>query len=124
MSVLTKQQRIMEVLPKRFVKYGLALHPDKTRLIPFRRPPRKASGGEDHGRTVHVGEGEIVNGKHVAARGGRFPLVGTPGSQHLEALAKLAWRGAPKALFIAVPAVGLAEHFAEAAVGKGDIGSI
>lgn len=28
-------------LPKRFAKYGLALHPDKTRLIPFRQPPRK-----------------------------------------------------------------------------------
>jgi RNA-directed DNA polymerase len=40
-------RRVMEVLPKRFGKYGLALHPDKTRLIPFRRPPRKASGGKD-----------------------------------------------------------------------------
>jgi hypothetical protein len=25
----------MEVLPKRFGKYGLAIHPDKTRLVPF-----------------------------------------------------------------------------------------
>ena len=37
----------MEVLPKRFGKYGLTLHPDKTRLIPFCRPPHKADGGED-----------------------------------------------------------------------------
>ena len=29
-------RRVMEVLPKRFGKYGLTLHPDKTRLIPFR----------------------------------------------------------------------------------------
>ena len=28
------------MLPKRFGKYGLTLHPKKTRLIPFRRPPR------------------------------------------------------------------------------------
>ena len=28
----------MGVLPKRFEKYGLTLHPDKTRLIDFRRP--------------------------------------------------------------------------------------
>jgi hypothetical protein len=28
----------MDVLPKRFARYGLALHPDKTRLVPFRRP--------------------------------------------------------------------------------------
>ena len=36
----------MEVLPKRFGKYGLTLHPEKTRLLPFRRPPRKAAGSE------------------------------------------------------------------------------
>jgi len=40
-------RRVMEVLPKRFGRYGLTLHPDKTRLIPFRRPPRKAAGGAD-----------------------------------------------------------------------------
>ena len=31
-------RRVMEVLPKRFGKYGLTLHPDKTRLVPFRTP--------------------------------------------------------------------------------------
>src|SRR5208337_2258947 len=30
--------RVMEVLPKRFGKYGLTLHPDKTRLIAFGPP--------------------------------------------------------------------------------------
>ena len=38
-------RRVMEVLPKRFGKYGLTLHPEKTRLVPFRRPPCKATGG-------------------------------------------------------------------------------
>lgn len=33
-------ERVREVLPKRFGKYGLELHPDKTRLVPFRRPDR------------------------------------------------------------------------------------
>ena len=33
-------QRVQEVLPKRFGKYGLTLHPDKTRLMPFQRPQR------------------------------------------------------------------------------------
>jgi len=28
----------MDVLPKRFGKYGLTLHPEKTRLVRFRRP--------------------------------------------------------------------------------------
>ncbi len=35
-------RRVSEVLPKRFGRYGLALHPDKTRLVPFRCPPHKA----------------------------------------------------------------------------------
>ena len=40
--------RVLEVLPKRFGKYGLTLHPEKTRLVPFRRPrlddePRRGS---------------------------------------------------------------------------------
>jgi group II intron reverse transcriptase/maturase len=34
-------RRVMEVLPERFGKYGLTLHPEKTRLVPFYRPSRK-----------------------------------------------------------------------------------
>lgn len=44
-------QRVLAVLPKRFGKYGLTLHPDKTRLIPFQRPLVGAtgkSGGAGH----------------------------------------------------------------------------
>jgi RNA-directed DNA polymerase len=42
-------RRVFEVLPKRFGKYGLTLHPDKTRLVPFQRPPRTPAPrrGED-----------------------------------------------------------------------------
>ncbi|MGH7605074.1 MAG: group II intron reverse transcriptase/maturase [Gemmatimonadaceae bacterium] len=32
-------RRVQEVLPKRFGKYGLRLHPDKTRLVRFAPPP-------------------------------------------------------------------------------------
>jgi group II intron reverse transcriptase/maturase len=32
-------RRVFAALPKRFGKYGLALHPTKTRLVEFRRPP-------------------------------------------------------------------------------------
>jgi RNA-directed DNA polymerase len=31
-------RRVYSVLPKRFAKYGLTLHPDKTRLVRFQRP--------------------------------------------------------------------------------------
>lgn len=45
----TDAQRVLEVLPKRFGKYGLELHPDKTRLVNFRRPDRFAPTGADAG---------------------------------------------------------------------------
>jgi RNA-directed DNA polymerase len=37
-------ERVMAVLPKRFEKYGLTLHPQKTRLVPFRRPRPSGKG--------------------------------------------------------------------------------
>jgi RNA-directed DNA polymerase len=40
-------RRVLAVLPKRFGKYGLTIHPDKTRLVPFVRPPSgPASAGD------------------------------------------------------------------------------
>jgi len=33
--------RVFDVLPKRFGKYGLTLHPEKTRMVKFNRPPRQ-----------------------------------------------------------------------------------
>jgi group II intron reverse transcriptase/maturase len=38
--------RVMDVLGKRMGKFGLTLHPDKTRLLPFRRPPAAQTGGK------------------------------------------------------------------------------
>jgi len=37
-------ERIMDVLPKRFGKYGLTIHPEKTRLVDFRSPARQEDG--------------------------------------------------------------------------------
>jgi len=39
-------ERVMEVLGKRMGHFGLTLHPDKTRLLPFRRPPAGQKGGK------------------------------------------------------------------------------
>ena len=39
-------ERMMEVLPKRFAKYGLTLHPEKTRLVYFKKPMDKVEGTE------------------------------------------------------------------------------
>jgi len=35
-------RRVMEVLPKRFARYGLTVHPEKTRLVHFSRPHIKS----------------------------------------------------------------------------------
>jgi RNA-directed DNA polymerase len=40
-------RRVMEVLPKRFSKYGLTLHPEKTKLLKFTRPRPPRSKGDD-----------------------------------------------------------------------------
>jgi len=40
-------RRVMSVLPKRFEKRGLTLHPDKTRMVPFIRPDRLPARRDD-----------------------------------------------------------------------------
>jgi len=60
-------RRVLEVLPKRFGKYGLTLHPEKTRLVPFRRPPRKADGGTAH-RDRHPGTFDLLGFTHYWGR--------------------------------------------------------
>ena len=40
-------ERVMEVLPKRFGKYGLTVHPTKTKLIRFRPPSSRAKDDND-----------------------------------------------------------------------------
>lgn len=37
-STQSDARRVLDVLPKRLGKYGLALHPEKTRLLRFKRP--------------------------------------------------------------------------------------
>ena len=39
-------RRVLEVLPKRLGKYGLAIHPEKTRLVPFQAPRAGTQRGE------------------------------------------------------------------------------
>lgn len=43
-------RRVLAVLPKRFGRYGLTLHPDKTRLVPFHQPRPPGWRGRDPAR--------------------------------------------------------------------------
>ena len=42
-------RRVLKVLPKRLEKYGLTLHPEKTRLVRFKRPDRDRTDDEGDG---------------------------------------------------------------------------
>jgi RNA-directed DNA polymerase len=42
-------ERVLDVLPQRLGKFGLTLHPEKTRLVPFGRPQKRPGERGDHG---------------------------------------------------------------------------
>ena len=50
-AVEADARRVFEVLPKRFARYGLRLHPTKTRLVEFRHPNRLDRRGPAGGGT-------------------------------------------------------------------------
>jgi group II intron reverse transcriptase/maturase len=52
-------RRVMNVLPKRFAKYGLTLHPEKTKLLDYRRPT--SNGG-------HPGSFDVLGFTHFWGR--------------------------------------------------------
>jgi RNA-directed DNA polymerase len=62
-------RRVQGVLGKRFAKYGLRLHPEKTRLVRFERPPQKRPPGAQErpgtldflGFTLHWGRSQKGN---------------------------------------------------------------
>ena len=43
-------RRVLAVLPKRFARFGLTLHPEKTRLVDFRSPSRRGEKGSQRER--------------------------------------------------------------------------
>jgi RNA-directed DNA polymerase len=63
-------RRVLEVLPKRFGKFGLTIHPDKTRIVPFQRPhPR--SRGKGGGSTDRPGTFDFLGFTHYWCRSRR-----------------------------------------------------
>ena len=60
-------RRVMDVLPKRFEKYGLTIHPEKTRLVPFERPSDARDGASSEVRTP-PGTFDLLGFTHYWAR--------------------------------------------------------
>jgi hypothetical protein len=50
-------EKVMEVLPKRFAKYGLTLHPEKTRLVVYQRSPLGLDSAPSGSRKGSIGIG-------------------------------------------------------------------
>jgi group II intron reverse transcriptase/maturase len=48
-------RRVMEVLPKRFARFELSIHPEKTRLVPFQKPSGPAVAGKGPGTFDFLG---------------------------------------------------------------------
>ncbi len=66
-------RRVLETLPKRLGRYGLSLHPDKTRLIDFRRPPSPKRDQRSRKRS-RPGTFDLLGFTHfwgLSRRGGR-----------------------------------------------------
>jgi group II intron reverse transcriptase/maturase len=61
-------RRVSDVLAKRFAKYGLTLHPEKTRLVRFQRPGRdsRGKGADSQGR--RPGKFDLLGFTHFWAR--------------------------------------------------------
>ena len=67
-------EKVMSVLPKRFEKYGLTLHPEKTRLIEFGR--NAARNAKEQGKRPETFD--FLGFKHLCARSrkGKFAVHG------------------------------------------------
>jgi group II intron reverse transcriptase/maturase len=59
---------IMAMLPERFGTYGLTLHPEKTRLVPFRRPARDSQRRPPTDGTSTSGSFDLLGFTHFWAR--------------------------------------------------------
>lgn len=64
-------RRVLEVLPKRFARYGLTIHPDKTRLVRFDRPRTSPRGEGDDPRGEDPGSFDLLGFTHYWARSRR-----------------------------------------------------
>src|SRR6516165_8377298 len=60
-------QRVFDVLPKRLAKYGLTLHPEKTRLVDFQRPDRRASVSPEGDARSRPGTFDLLGFTHYWA---------------------------------------------------------
>jgi RNA-directed DNA polymerase len=90
-------RRVLDVMPKRFGKFGLTLHPAKTRLIEFATMSQDGSEASTHDDTDPPRSFNLLGFTHVWARsrkGGRTVRRTTAKSRLARALARISeWCG-------------------------------
>ena len=84
-------RRVMSVLPKRFGRFGLTLHPEKTRMIEFHQPPwGSKKGNHKPGQTRSF---DLLGFTHFwgLSRKGRWVVKCTTAKDRLKRSAKRIW---------------------------------
>ncbi len=70
-SIEADARRVLEVLPKRFQRFGLTIHPEKTRLLCFEKPAPSGIGGDDFPGKGGPGSFDFLGFTHLWARSRR-----------------------------------------------------
>jgi group II intron reverse transcriptase/maturase len=86
-------RRVEKVLGKRFAKYGLTLHPDKTRLVAFKRPAYQSKGSNREEGTK-AGTFDLLGFTHYWGKSwrGKWVVMRKTASGRLRrAIKRIAW---------------------------------
>lgn len=81
-------QRLMAVLPKRFARFGLSLHPEKTVLIRFRKPTTRKGSGDGNGTFDFLG----LTHYWTRSRRGYWVILRRTNRKRLRRTKKVLWR--------------------------------
>jgi RNA-directed DNA polymerase len=84
----TDAQRLMAVLPKRFARFGLSLHPQKTVLIKFRKPTTHKGSADGNGTFDFLG----VTHYWTKSRRGYWVIKRKTARKRLRRTKKSLWR--------------------------------
>jgi hypothetical protein len=81
-------RRIMAVLPKRFGRFSLRIHPEKTVMIEFRRPRGRQASGDGNGTFDFLG----VTHYWMKSRRGYWVINRQTARKRLRRTKKALWR--------------------------------
>jgi len=81
-------QRLMAVLPKRFARFGLSLHPEKTVLIRFSKPTTRKGSGDGNGTFDFLG----LTHYWTRSRRGYWVILRRTARKRLRRTKKALWR--------------------------------